>query len=138
MFRAGIAYPKYAVIEGAGVGAVRHCVFSTGEFVEPITEWHAPVRLGFDVSAQPPPLRELSIYGAINTPHLNGYFQSVRGQFELVAGADNTTQLVGTTWYWNKVQPDAYWNVWSRYLVHAIHRRVLNHIKTQAEAQPPR
>jgi uncharacterized membrane protein YhaH (DUF805 family) len=39
VFRFGIAYPRYARIDGAGVGAVRYCVFSTGAFVEPITHW---------------------------------------------------------------------------------------------------
>src|SRR5262249_14500668 len=39
LFRAGIAYPIRAEISGHGVGAVRHCVFSTGPFVEPIKVW---------------------------------------------------------------------------------------------------
>src|SRR5262249_16923417 len=34
LFRAGIAYPIRAEIFGRGVGAVRHCIFSTGPFVE--------------------------------------------------------------------------------------------------------
>src|SRR5262249_36186780 len=37
VFRSGIAYPRRATIRGAGVGAVRYCVFSTGAFIEPIT-----------------------------------------------------------------------------------------------------
>ena len=39
LFRAGIAYPVRAEITGHGPGAVRHCVFSTGPFVEPIEIW---------------------------------------------------------------------------------------------------
>jgi hypothetical protein len=39
MFRTGIAYPIRAEIQGTGVGAERHCVFSTGAFVEPIEVW---------------------------------------------------------------------------------------------------
>jgi hypothetical protein len=35
-FRAGIAYPKRARIEGVGPGAIRYCDFSTGSSVEPI------------------------------------------------------------------------------------------------------
>ena len=53
-FRLGIAYPKRARIYGEGAGAVRHCEFSTGPFIEPITTWDPPRRLAFDVSAQPP------------------------------------------------------------------------------------
>ena len=51
VFRLGIAYPVRARIRGAGVGAVRTCEFSTGPFVEPITEWDPPRRLAFDVRA---------------------------------------------------------------------------------------
>jgi hypothetical protein len=40
----GVAYPLRARIEGEGVGAVRHCEFTTGAFVEPITAWE-PVKL---------------------------------------------------------------------------------------------
>ena len=36
LFRAGVAYPVRARIDGRGAGAVRYCVFSTGAFVEPI------------------------------------------------------------------------------------------------------
>ncbi len=39
IFRAGVAYPMRAEIQGHGVGAERRCVFSTGPFVEPIEVW---------------------------------------------------------------------------------------------------
>ncbi|RZK67544.1 MAG: hypothetical protein EOO95_02610 [Pedobacter sp.] len=32
IFKAGVAYPVRAVIEGKGVGSVRKCQFSTGDF----------------------------------------------------------------------------------------------------------
>ncbi|HEY2941515.1 MAG TPA: SRPBCC family protein, partial [Vicinamibacteria bacterium] len=47
IFRAGIACPMRARIDGRGVGAVRHCEFTTGPFVEPITVWDEPRRLAF-------------------------------------------------------------------------------------------
>ena len=62
-FRAGIAYPRSATISGRGVGAVRRCRFSTGDFVEPITVWDEPRRLAFSVTEQPAPMRELSFWG---------------------------------------------------------------------------
>jgi hypothetical protein len=49
-FRLGIAYPTRATIKGQGVGAVRHCEFSTGAFVEPITACQPPRRLAFEVA----------------------------------------------------------------------------------------
>src|SRR6185437_12090956 len=39
LFRAGVAAPLRARIEGTGVGATRYCDFTTGSFVEPITVW---------------------------------------------------------------------------------------------------
>jgi len=50
MFRAGIAYPIRAELLGNGPGAERHCVFSTGAFVEPIEVWDEPRRLKFSVT----------------------------------------------------------------------------------------
>jgi hypothetical protein len=59
-FRAGIAYPLRARIHGRGVGATRRCEFTTGTFVEPIEVWNEPRLLRFGVTANPPPMRELS------------------------------------------------------------------------------
>ena len=134
MFRSGIAYPVRASIQGRGVGAVRHCEFSTGPFVEPITAWEEPRRLAFDVTEQPHPMRELSPYRNIAPAHLNGFFRSQHGQFLLTALPDGRTRLDGTTWYAQNLWPNRYWRVWSDYLVHRIHTRVLEHIKAESEA----
>ncbi|MBM4014460.1 MAG: hypothetical protein FJ293_05785 [Planctomycetes bacterium] len=78
LFRSGIAYPQRAEIIGKGVGAVRHCVFSTGAFVEPIDCWERRRRLGFAVTAQPPPMREWSPW-SIAPLHLKDFLVSERG-----------------------------------------------------------
>ncbi|HEX8206799.1 MAG TPA: SRPBCC family protein [Solirubrobacteraceae bacterium] len=136
VFRAGIAYPVGATIEGRGVGAIRRCRFSTGDFVEPITAWEPPRRLAFDVSAQPAPMRELSPWGDVHAPHLDGFLRSHRGEFRLTPLPGGRTLLEGTTWYENRMWPQAYWRLWSDDLIHAIHRRVLRHVAAQAEADP--
>jgi hypothetical protein len=136
LFRAGVAYPVGAQIDGVGVGAVRHCRFSTGEFVEPITIWDVPRLLRFDVRSQPAPMKELSPYGAIHPPHLDGFLRSVRGQFLLEPLSGGRTLLAGTTWYRNRMWPSAYWRLWSDALIHRIHLRVLAHVKQLAEADP--
>jgi uncharacterized membrane protein YhaH (DUF805 family) len=133
-FRAGVAYPIRARIWGSGVGAVRHCEFSTGPFVEPITVWDEPHLLAFDVTCQPHPMRELSPYRALDTPHLNGFFLSKHGQFLLTRLGAGSTRLSGTTWYTQRLWPGRYWRLWSDYVVHKIHSRVLEHIKTETEA----
>ncbi len=133
-FRLGIAYPKYARIEGSGVGAVRYCVFSTGPFVEPITVWEPGRRLAFDVTSSPVPLRELTPYANVAPPHLTGFLLSRRGEFRLIAQPDGTTRLEGSTWYTVAMGPEAYWQLFGDYLIHAIHGRVLQHVRTSAEA----
>ena len=133
MFKTGIAYPIRADIRGRGVGAVRHCVFSTGDFVEPITVWDEPRLLRFDVTAQPRVMDELSLYNDLRPPHLENYLISRQGQFELKALPDGSTLLEGTTWYQNRYWPAPYWHLWSDYIIHGIHKRVLLHIKSLAE-----
>ena len=125
----GIAYPQSAHIEGAGVGAVRYCEFSTGAFVEPITAWDPGRRLSFDVTRQPPPLREWSPYANVVPPHLDGYFRARRGEFRLVRLTGNRTRLEGSTWYELRIYPEAYWSVFADLIVRRIHERVLEHIR---------
>jgi hypothetical protein len=133
LFRAGIAYPIRAEISGHGVGAVRHCIFSTGPFVEPIEIWDEPRLLKFGVTANPTPLQEWTPYAHIEPPHLHGYFVSEQGQFLLTALPVGRTRLEGTTWYRHSMWPAAYWHLWSDYIIHSIHLRVLRHIKLEAE-----
>jgi uncharacterized membrane protein YhaH (DUF805 family) len=133
-FRLGVAYPQSAWIDGTGVGAVRHCEFSTGTFVEPITTWDPPHRLAFDVVESPPTMHEWSPYEVVHAPHLDGILQSRRGEFRLVALEDGRTRLEGSTWYSFEMAPRWYWHLWSDALIGAIHDRVLTHVKAQAEA----
>ena len=133
IFKTGLAYPIKAEIDGKGVGAVRHCVFSTGQFVEPITKWEAPQLLQFDVTEQPDAMEELSFYKGLRPPHLENYFVSKRGQFELKTLPDGRTLLEGTTWYQNRYWPASYWRLWSDQIIHRIHFRVLSHIKKLSE-----
>ena len=135
-FRVGLAYPIRARIEGSGAGAVRHCEFTTGAFVEPITAWEAPHRLAFDVISQPPPLQEWSPYRKVYAPHLQGFFRTTKGEFRLIALEGNRTRLEGRTWYTLRMQPQMYWTVIADAIVHGIHQRVLGHIRAGAERGP--
>jgi uncharacterized membrane protein YhaH (DUF805 family) len=133
MFKTGLAYPIRCEMQGEGVGAGRHCMFSTGPFVESITVWNEPRLLAFDVSSQPPAMKELSIYSDVHPPHLDNYFVAQRGQFALKPLPDGTTLLEGTTWYQNRYWPAPYWRLWSDYIVGRLHEKVLLHIKSLAE-----
>jgi hypothetical protein len=72
----------------------------------------------------------------MDTPHLHGYFKSQRGEFRSVPMSGERTLLTGMTWYAKRVAPAEYWNLWSDYIIHSIHRRVLNHIKVKVERNP--
>ena len=133
LFQSGISYPTHAEIRGMGVGAIRYCNFTTGSFVEPITTWDAPNLMQFDVIDQPIPMHEWNPFWDIHPPHLEGYFLSRKGQFELFETKEGQTLLVGTTFYTIDINPVSYWEIWTNYILHKIHFRVLNHIKHQSE-----
>jgi hypothetical protein len=133
MFRLGVAAPLGARIAGTGVGAVRTCEFTTGDFVEPITAWEPGRRLAFDVREQPDPLRELNPFGPVDAPHLRGTLRSRRGEFLLTPLDDGRTLLEGRTWISVDMDPNLYWAWMSERIVHRIHERVLEHIRGLAE-----
>lgn len=134
LFRIGVAYPQRARIDGQGVGAIRRCEFSTGAFIEPITRWDEPRVLSFTVEAQPDPLREWSPYRSVWAPHFDG-FRAVRGEFRLFPLAGGRTRLEGSTWYTLGIEPRFYWRAWADAFVETIHRRVLEQIRREAEAE---
>jgi len=133
-FRVGIAYPERARIVGRGVGAIRYCEFSTGDFVEPITAWEPGKRLAFRVAHSAEPMREWSPYAGIDPPHLHGYMVSKHGEFDLEALPGGRTRLIGITWYQHHLWPASYWAVYSDAIVHQIHLSVLEHVKRLSEA----
>jgi uncharacterized protein YndB with AHSA1/START domain len=136
-FRAGLAYPTQARIEGTGPGATRYCEFSTGPVVEQIEVWDAPRLLRFRVIQSPAPMREWSPYGEISPKHLHGYLISREGEFRLTPLPGNRTLLEGTSWYRHGLWPAQYWRLWSDVVIHRIHLRVFRQIKALSEPRPP-
>src|SRR5216117_1877629 len=137
LFRAGVAAPTRARIEGSGVGAVRYCDFTTGSFVEPITACDENQRLAFDITAQAPPMSELSPYRNVNLLHLDGYFRATHGEFRLTPLPGGRTRLEGRTAYVVDMFPQRYWTLPAGRIVAAIHERVLRHIAALAEEEEP-
>jgi uncharacterized membrane protein len=135
IFKTGIAYPTHASIDGSGVGAIRKCNFTTGSFVEPITTWDEPNVLEFGVTKQPAPMTEVNpFWNKIAPAHLDGYFRTYKGSFKLTPLENGKTLLQGTTYYRVDIQPEFYWKLWSNFIIHRIHQRVLTHIKNESEA----
>ena len=135
LFRAGVAAPTRARIEGSGVGAIRYCDFTTGSFVEPITAWEENRLLAFDITAQAPPMTEWSPYRNVNPPHLDGYFRATHGEFRLTPLPGGRSRLEGRTTYVVDMFPQRYWTLPAGRIVTAIHERVLRHIAALAEEE---
>lgn len=133
LLRTGLAYPLRTRLEGSGVGAPRDCDLSTGTVKEHVIIWDQPRLLRFSVTATPPAMKEMGLYGPIYPKHLHGYYISKQGQFTLTALAGGRTLLVGTSWYEHGLWPAEYWRLWTDVVVHHIHQRVLGHIRTLSE-----
>jgi hypothetical protein len=82
------------------------------------------------VSYAPP---EFNPLGTVLAPHLDGCFESLGGQFLLKEVAPSVTEIQATTWYTHKIAPVWYWELLSEPILHLIHKRVLSHIKNEAE-----
>ena len=135
LFRAGVAYPVATRTAGVGVGATRECILSTGVMTERVTVWKPERQLTFEVLNTPVAMRELSPWPNLDLPHLHGFYLSKQGEFRLTPVSGDKTLLEGQSWYQHGLAPVAYWNLWTRYIVHSVHKRVLNHIKDLAEAE---
>ena len=129
----GLAYPICGEIHGAGIGALREGVFSTGTTYERVTDWQPGHRLAFDVLSDPPSMRELSPYPEIHAPHTTGYFKTLDAIFTINALSNGRTLLTLTTHHELDIGPSQYWLMFARWAVHANKQRVLEHFRNQAE-----
>jgi hypothetical protein len=79
-------------------------------------------------------MQEWSPYAFVNAPHLvDGTLTSRRGEFRLVPLPGGGTRLEGSTWYRLRIHPIPYWRLFADAIVHRIHLRVLDHVRTLAE-----
>ena len=137
LFQFGVAHPISTVTDGQGVGAARLCKLSTGDMPEIVTVWKPGQELRFKVLSTPPSMRELGFFGqTIDTTHIHSAYASLEGGFKLTTLPDGRTRLVGESHYLLNIAPASYWNLWTEEIVHMVQRRVLEHVKTRAEAGP--
>ena len=122
IFRLGLPYPTQTTNGGDFVGADRQCIFSNGVVIkERVAEFVPNEKLTFDVAEQPA------------DPEAYGHITLHRGQFVLQDNHDGTTSLIGSSWYTLHVRPRWYFDLWTRDMTRAVHRRVMNHIKRLSE-----
>jgi hypothetical protein len=137
LFQFGIAHPTGTVTDGQGVGAARLCKLSTGDMPEIVTVWKPGRELRFKVLSTPPSMRETGFFGrTIDTTHIHSAYASLEGGFKLEPLPGGRTRLTGESHYLLNIAPASYWNLWTEGIVHLVQRRVLEHVKTRAEAGP--
>jgi hypothetical protein len=73
------------------------------------------------------------VYANVRAPHLDGFLQSRRGEFRMVALPGGRTRLEGRTWYEIDMAPEWYWRLYGDWMIHRIHERVLDHIRSEIE-----
>lgn len=126
IFRIGLPYPTETTNGGNFVGADRQCIFSDGIVIkERVAEFIPNEKLTFDIVEQP------------THPEVYGHISLHRGQFVLRDNGNGTTTLVGSSWYTLHVRPIWYFDAWARDMTHAVHLRVMNHVRRLAEASNP-
>lgn len=133
-FQLGVAYPTGASLTGEGVGASRRGEFSTGAAVERITAWEPDRKLAFEVLSNPPAMRELSPYEHVHAPHVVGYFDTEWTSFEIEPAEGGASRLLLRSAHQLKLDPVLYWLPMARWVVALDNRRVLEHVRAQAEA----
>ena len=122
LWRVGAPAPRISRAEGAFVGARRECVLGQNTIIEErITRAEPGRALFFRVTKMP------------NDPEIMGHLYLFRGGFQIVPRSDGTCDLIGHTDYGLATRPGWYFDWWAQSVIHAVHRRVLNHIRQLAE-----
>jgi hypothetical protein len=124
LFKIGMPSPVESTAEGYYLGAKRKCIFSNGYvFDEKIVTYEENKNLTFDITDQP------------RDPEIMGHIDILRGQFILKDNGDNTTTLVGNSWYKLYVFPVWYYDIWAKSVTRNVHLRVMDHIKLLSEKE---
>lgn len=122
LFKVGLPQPIQSTVTGDTIGSERKCIFSNGAvFDEVVVEYIPNQRYTFDITKQP------------DDPEIIGHIEILRGQFLLEEGPNNTTLLIGKSWYRLMVYPVWYYDVWAEDITREVHLRVMEHIKGLAE-----
>lgn len=121
--RFGLPYPVESTVSAPAVGASRLCRLSGGiDIGERITRLDSDREIDFDITQMP------------RYPELADHATLERGRIRIQDNGDGTSTLIGTSWYALRVSPSLYFGPWADYLVHDVHGRVFEHIKSLSEA----
>ncbi len=131
----GVTYPLDMRLDRSGAEPCLVCHLNNADARLRVTGIDSLRSLAFEPVEQPIPMRELSIIGELDAPHLHGYFGVDRGEFRLYPLGEGRTRLIATTRYHHRIAPAFYWRWWSDHLIDAMHRNVLRGVARCAEGQ---
>ncbi|MBX2904479.1 MAG: hypothetical protein KF744_00475 [Taibaiella sp.] len=135
-FKNGVNYPLDMELVTKNDSSFLRCNLRNGSTDLYITKLDTGQVLRFTSLSPVVPMKELTLYDSINTPHTNSeYFKHLYGQIEIQEIDGGAVRLVATSNFSYKLAPAFYWNWWGDYLVRTMHRHVLHAIKEQSELE---
>lgn len=130
----GVPRPLQAVMDGAGVGAVRTSQWEKGvQFEEVVTQWQPPYRLFYDFNIPPNSIprdafdRHVEIGGK--------YFDIVSGGYTVRSLSDGRSEVTLQTTYANRSSLKLYGDLWGDFVFDDFHQSILRLVKLRAERQ---
>lgn len=134
-FKYGVNYPKNMQVTAANDSLYLVCNLRNGDAALKITSLKEDTLLRFEPQQNILPIKELTVYKNINTPHSHdAYFKINYGEFMIKQLGENKTELYASTELTHHLRPYFYWNLWNRYIIHHMHKNVLQTIKQRVEA----
>lgn len=130
----GISYPENMSVVGKGDSMFLQCHYSNGNLLAPVLVYQPNSTLRFKLTEPPVSMRETSFYPGIQPQHVSSKFFVEYGEFKIIATGSNQCIVNATTAYQYKIGPEAYWELWSNFLIDKMHLHVLHKIKAQSEA----
>jgi hypothetical protein len=133
--KAGVTHPTAFQINTIHDSLFITCFTNNGNTNVAITEYKENNLIRFSPQQETlVPMRELTPYDTLDAAHLHGYLKLNYGEFTLTAVDSNTTILEAITSYAYKIEPFAYWEIWSNYIFDKLHIHVLTRIKDMSES----
>jgi hypothetical protein len=133
-FKNGVNYPLDMELVTKNDSSFLRCNLRNGSTDLYVNKLDTGRILRFTSLSPVAPMKELTLYDSINTPHTNSeYFKHLYGQIEIQETEGSSVRLVATSYFSYKLAPAFYWNWWGDYLVRTMHRHVLQAVKEQSE-----
>jgi hypothetical protein len=135
LFRWGVNYPKNMQLITRHDSTFLHCDLRNGVTDLWVSDMSANRKLKFHIVENVIPVKELTIYDSLDTPHTHPeYFRLSFGQFLIQPLDTGHCRLIASSNFAFRLSPSIYWKWWSDYLVGRMHSRVINIVKEESES----